>query len=159
MLPHQIAKAGCEGLETESPRMGGPRAPRGGERMIGLLGCHLSEQGAEGECGGLGDDTVSEEAQAVHPIGTPIIASTNDGFNGPACCVPPLWPTCSTIGASVACAIVEWICPLAAVVTLRFTMIAFAPSKDSLSAGYAVPFPIAVLSSPRRAIASSVLDC
>ena len=29
MLPHQIAKAVSAGLETESPRMGGPRAPRG----------------------------------------------------------------------------------------------------------------------------------
>ena len=143
-------------LRNEKPRM----VVRGrlGRGLIGLLGGYFSEQGSEGESGGLGDDPVSEEAQSVHPIGSPIIASTNDGFNGPACCVPPLWPTRSTIGTSVACVIVEWICPLAAVVTLRFTMIAFAPSKDRRSTLLAFPVA-AVLSSPRRAIASSVLDC
>jgi hypothetical protein len=150
------AEWGWRSLRNEKPRMG----VRGslGRGMDGLLGDHLSEQGSEGECGGLGDNSVAEEAQSVHPIGSPIIASTNDGFNGPACCVPPLWPACSTIGASVACAIVEWICPLAAVVTLRFTMIAFAPSKDRRSTLLAFPVA-AVLSSPRRAIASNVFDC
>ena len=73
--------------------------------MIGLLGGYFSEQGSESESGGLGNDPVSEEAQSVHPIGNPIIASTNSGFNAPACDITP------------------------------------------------------VLSSPRRAIASNVLDC
>ena len=59
--------------------------------MIGLLGSYFSEQGSEGESGGLGDDPVSEESQSVHPIGSPIIVSTNSGFNGPACDVVPVF--------------------------------------------------------------------
>lgn len=56
----------------------------------------------------------------------------------------------------------EWICPLAAVVTLRFSMTAFAPSKDRQSTLLAFPVAAAtaaVFSSPRRAIASNVFDC
>ena len=54
------AKRGVGPLRNEKPRMG----VRGslGEGMIGLLGDHLSEQGSEGERGGLGDDSVAEEA-------------------------------------------------------------------------------------------------
>ena len=57
------AKRGWDRLETKSPGWGS--GDRLGDRlggMIGLLGCHLSEQGSEGERGGLGDDSVAEEA-------------------------------------------------------------------------------------------------
>ena len=54
------AKRGVGPLRNEKPRMG-VRGSLGGW-MIGLLGDHLSKQGSEGERGGLGDDSVAEEA-------------------------------------------------------------------------------------------------
>ena len=57
------AKRGWDRLETKSPGWGsGDRLGGGWKGMIGLLGDHLSEQGSEGERGGLGDDSVAEEA-------------------------------------------------------------------------------------------------
>ncbi len=89
---------GYRTLRNENPRMGvrGSLGEGMDGRGIGLLGCHLSEQGAEGECGGLGDDTVSEESQLVgsivrgdaqlgivHPTGSPIRVSTQRGLSLP----------------------------------------------------------------------------
>jgi len=51
---------GIDLLETKSPGWGSGGRLGEEDGGIGLLGCHLSEQGVEGECGGLGDDTVSE---------------------------------------------------------------------------------------------------
>ena len=97
------------------PRAGAERGLGGvggvGKGVETGTGVHeaLAGEGSEREFGGGGDYSVSEEAQSVHPIGNPIIFSTNDGANGPAIDIGPL----------VAC----------------------------------------VISSPRRAIASSVFDC
>ena len=46
-------------LRNEKPRMG-VRGSLGEGGMNGLLGGYFSEQGSEGESGGLGDDPVSE---------------------------------------------------------------------------------------------------
>ena len=64
--------------------------------MDGLLGGYFSEQGSEGESGGLGDDPVSEESELVssivtgdtqlgivHPTGRPISVSTQRGLSLP----------------------------------------------------------------------------
>ena len=44
-------------LRNENPRMGVRGCLEGG--MIGLLGSYFSEQGSEGESGGLGNDSVA----------------------------------------------------------------------------------------------------
>ena len=64
--------------------------------MIGLLGSYFSEQGSEGESGGLGDDPVSEESEfirsivtgdaqlgIVQPTGRPIRVSHHLGLSDP----------------------------------------------------------------------------
>lgn len=57
-----MRNGGIDRLETKSPGWGSGDRLGGWMGMIGLLGDHLSKQGSEGERGGLGDDSVAEEA-------------------------------------------------------------------------------------------------
>jgi len=60
----------------------------------GLLGGYFSEQGSEGESGGLGDDSIPKQSEfirsivagdtqlgIVHPTGSPISVSTQRGLS------------------------------------------------------------------------------